>query len=127
MSVSDSFTPGRNRTETLPKVFDIDESAKSILVRLGREASLEEAFIVRCRKEITRLLESGDFETVLFDLEDLLILPSSALGLIAAVSRQPALVIVKNASPAIHEDFQLTGLYRMVEFDPAPGKSPPAK
>lgn len=94
-------------------------------MRLGQRQHPDETLYVRCREEIARLLEEGDLQKVVFDLSDFLILPSSALGLIAAVGQGEADVRVINASHAAREDFLMTGLHRIVELDPA--LNPPPK
>lgn len=109
----------------LSDLFRIEESSQSLVVSLGRRKDLTDAQFARCREEISRLIAAEPLESIVFDLAGILVLPSSVLGLIAAVSQGAAKVRVKNASHSAREDFQLTGLCRMIEMEPA--TAPPCK
>lgn len=98
-------------------LFQIEESSQSLVVSLGRRRDLTDAQFARCREEIGHLIGSESIDTIVFDLAGILVLPSSILGLIAAVSQGNAKVRVINASHCAQEDFQLTGLDRMIELE----------
>ena len=102
----------------LQGLFEIDEQSKALIVKLGQQNHSDEILYARCREQISRLMEQGDFEEIVFDLSDLLVLPSSALGLIAAVSQGGASVRVINPSDSAREDFEMTGLCRLIELEP---------
>ncbi len=105
--------------------FEIDQASRTLIVHLGRELDCEDSRFTRCWEEIVRLRNRGDFEEMIFDLAGLLVLPSSALGMIAAASQGETKVRVINASLPAREDFQLTGLESMIDLEPAP--APPRK
>jgi anti-anti-sigma regulatory factor len=127
MSVSETPASGLSSIMgTFWGLFEIQAPSQSLIVSLGRRKDLSDAQFARCREEIARLTANDHIDTVVFDLAGILVLPSSVLGLIAAVSQGEAKVRVINASHCAREDFQLTGLDRMIELDP-PTKMPPSK
>lgn len=125
MSVSEFSVSRLSGSGAFPGLFQFDESSQSLVVSLGRRKDLSDSQFCRCREEIARLIGAEPIETVVFDLAGILVLPSSVLGLIAAVSQGEAKVRVINASHSAQEDFQLTGLDRMIELEPA--RMPPCK
>lgn len=120
MSVSDSPT---SKTSSIPNhlsdFLQIEDVSQTLIVRMGRRKELSDVTIARCREEIAKWIERGEVGTIVFDLEGLLVLPSSALGLIAAVSQTEAKVRVTNACDCAQEDFELTGLCQLIELEPA--------
>lgn len=112
-------------SQSLPSHFELDETTQTLTIHLKQEHALDELFYVRCREHISRLVESGECREILFDLAELVVLPSSGLGVIVAVSHGPATVRVINLSPTAREPFIRTGLHRIIEVEPAP--EPPPK
>jgi anti-anti-sigma factor len=126
MSVLKSFLSNASPAHPgFSNLVEIDSRSKSLAIHLGRRKELDEVFLARFREELGKIMEAGDFEEVLFDLEGILVLPSSALGLMASICQGEAKVRVINASKPAREDFQMTGLYRMIEVEPT--QKPPAK
>lgn len=112
-------------TSQVQDLIETDSASRTLTVQLGRANQSDEIVYARLREEIARLTEVGELREIIFDLSDVLVLPSSALGLIAAVSQGEVAVRVINASPAAREDFLMTKLYRIIEVEPA--LHPPAK
>jgi anti-anti-sigma regulatory factor len=117
MSVFDSPIARLSHSGPFTDLFQLEESSQSLIVSLGRRKDLSDAQFCRCREQIARLIEAESLATVVFDLTGILVLPSSVLGLIAAVSQCEAKVRVINASHSAQEDFQLTGLDRMIDLE----------
>ena len=117
-----------NASRALPpysNLFETGPNSRRLTVHLGRREELDEPFLARFREELAKIVEAGGFEEIAFDLKGILVLPSSALGLMASICRGEAKVRVVNVSKPIQEEFQLTGLCRIIDVEPAP--EPPAK
>jgi len=112
-------------TSQVHDLIETEPASRTLTVQLGQANHSDEIVYARLREEIARLTEDEQIREIVFDLKDLLVLPSSALGLIAAVSQGEAAVRVVNASQAAREDFLMTKLYRIVEIEPA--LNPPPK
>jgi anti-anti-sigma factor len=126
MSVFKSAVSDRSpATRVFSNLFEVDPLSRSLAIHMGKSKEIDDFLLTRFREEISRLVEGGDFTEIVFDLSGILVLPSSALGLIAAVSQGDAKVRVIHASHSAREDFQLTGLYRMIELEPS--LEPPRK
>lgn len=116
MSVSKTNT----NSQQLPSHFEMDETTQTLTIQLNPKYPLDELFYVRCREQIGRLIDSGECREIVFDLSELLVLPSSALGLMVAVSHGPVSVRVINPSPTARDHFLRTGLYQIIEVEPLP-------
>ncbi len=111
-------------TKPIHELFFLNEQTQSLVVKLGVRLPVNESLYGPCREEILRYIDQEGVKEILFDLSNLHVLPSSALGLIASVSQCQAKVIVVNASESAHEDFMMTGLYQMLELEPLNPPSP---
>ena len=108
---------------SVDELFQVDEQSSSLIVRIGQRHA-DEILYARCREQISRLMNEYGFEKIVFDLSEFLVVPSSVLGLIVAVSHGKATVRVINPSESAREDFQLTGLDRLIHVEPRRNPAP---
>lgn len=120
MSVSNTTS----RFQLLPSHFELDEATQTLFIHLKQQHAGNELFYVRCREQIGHVVDNGECREVVFDLADLVVLPSSALGLMVAVSHGPVSVRAINLSPTARDHFLRTGLYQIIEVESAPGPPP---
>ena len=125
MSVLKSSISSASGESDLAALCELDEASQTLAIHLGRRRQIDDPFLVRFRDEISRQLEVSEVAEIIFDLAGIFVLSSSTLGLIASLTRPGVKVRVINVSKPARDDFQLTGLYRIVELEPP--AEPPAK
>ena len=94
---------------------------KALIVRLSGELDHHAAESVRAQME--EAIRRGDCPHLVLSLKDLTFMDSSGIGVILGRYKQIASrggrMVVCEASPAVHKLFDLSGLFKIVTFEPS--------
>ncbi|MBW3541274.1 MAG: STAS domain-containing protein [Planctomycetes bacterium] len=92
------------------EVLRVLEPGERTVVSLGDVEFPDEVVLERCRADLDRLLADGHVRTLAFDLDGVVIIPSTMLGLLLTVRGRGVQVELINPSPDVREVLRITRL-----------------
>lgn len=107
-----------------PRSLEVTRLGERTVIGFGDRDAPDEIRLQRCRDELEQLLRDQPCAALAFDLSNLVVLPSTILGLLLSLRQRGLVVQLLNPSDEVRAILQITRLGSRFELEPADNSSP---